>query len=380
VGSDKNKSTQELRDRAEKQFIKSERKGTYSDTYAQMQRLVHELEVHQIELEMQNYELQHVRSELELYLAIYTDLYDFAPVGYLTLDINGLILQVNLTGVRMLGMERTRLVNQHFDQFVIADYRPGFASLLAKVFNSHSQETAVTRLKKEGSGTFFVHVEAMASQGGLDCRVVLMDITAQKHAEESFQESERKYRTLYETMSQGAIYVGTDGKVTSANPAFQHILGLSIGQMQEKKWIDHHWQTINEEGSEFPEPSTMVLSTGKALHNVVMGVFLLNTNGYIWLNISVIPLFLPGEENPFEVFITFEDITDCKRMLVYNKLTSREKEIFKLLVKGLKRNIIGKILDINVRTVDKHRENLMEKPNLYKIEEIVQFAEFIGLV
>jgi len=89
---------------------------------------------------------------------------------------------------------------------------------------------------------------------------------------------------------------------------------------------------------------------------------------------------LLGEKMPFEVFITFEDITDHKRMLVYNKLTSREKEIFKLLVKGIKSNAIGQILNINVRTVDKHRENLMKKLNLYKIEEIAQFAEFIGLV
>lgn len=380
MSSDKNKSGVDLRHRAEKQFKNSEKKVTSPGMHAQMQRLVYELEVHQIELELQNEELQQVRSELESYLAQYTDLYDFAPVGYFTLDINGLILQVNLTGVQMLGMERTELVNQHFSRFLIADSRSEFAAFLAKVFNSQYQETSVTRMQKAGSGMFFAHVEAKVSEGERECRVALMDITAQKHAEESLQESEWKYRTLYETMSQGVIHQGSDGKIISVNLAAQRILDLSMDQMQAKTWIDHNWRAINEDGSEFRDPFEVTLHTGRAVHNVVMGVFLLKTNGYIWLNISMIPQFLPGEEKPFQVFITFEDITDRKRMVVYNKLTSREKEIFNLLAKGLKRNIIAKISDISVKTVDKHRENLMEKLNLYKIEEIVQFAKFIGLV
>lgn len=76
-------------------------------TSEELQRLVHELEVHQVELEMQNEELQQAHSELELYLGQYTDLYDFAPVGYFTLDHGRYILQVNLSGSRMLGVERS---------------------------------------------------------------------------------------------------------------------------------------------------------------------------------------------------------------------------------------------------------------------------------
>jgi len=380
MGSDHDRLMEELRHRAEVELIKNGRKVTSPETYAQMHLLVYELEVHQIELEMQNSDLQQTRSHLESYLSQYTDLYDFAPVGYLTLDINGLILQINLTGVRMLGIDRARLLNQHFSQFVISAYRPEFDTLLAKVFKSHSQKTSVIRLQKEGGGKFIVHVEAKASEDQRECLVAMIDITAQKHAEESLQESEIKYRTLYENMSQGVIHMGKDGKIESANPAAQLILGLSIDQMQEETWLEHKLLTINEDGTECSDLFTMAHSAGSALHNMIMGVFLPNANGYIWLNISVIPQFLPGEERPFQVFITFEDITNRKRMRVYNKLTSREKEIFKLLAKGLKRNIIGKNLGISVKTVDKHRENLMEKLNLYKIEEIVQFAKFLGLV
>ena len=378
-----NKSAEELRRRAEKRLQKIKQKITSPAKPAELERLVHELEVHQLELEMQNEELQQARSELETYLSKYTDLYDFAPVGYFTLDPGGLILQVNLTGVRMLGVERPRLINQHFGRFVTADSRPVFTSFLAKIFESRSQETLVIGLQKKGNETFFVHIEARVSEDGRECRIALIDITAQKEAEKALRESERKYRTLFETMSQGVVHQGQDGKILSANPAAERILGLSIAQMQARTWTDLLWRAIHEDGSEFPEethPSMVALRTGKAVQDVVMGVFSPKADCYIWLNINAVPQFLPGEDRPFQVFITFEDITERKRMVVYNKLTPREKEIFKLLVKGSSRKIIAEILDISPKTVDKHRENLMEKLNLYTLEGAVQFARLIGLL
>jgi PAS domain-containing protein len=76
------------------------------------QRLVHELEVQQVELEMQNGELKEARNKLEVLLSDYTDLYDFAPVGYMSLNEQGQILKVNLTGAALLGMGRSRLINR----------------------------------------------------------------------------------------------------------------------------------------------------------------------------------------------------------------------------------------------------------------------------
>ncbi|MEI8192196.1 MAG: PAS domain-containing protein [candidate division NC10 bacterium] len=103
-------------------------------TEEETQRLHHELQVHQIELEMQNEELRQSRAEVEAGLERYKDLYDFAPVGYFTLDRNGAISQVNLTGARLLGVERARLVNRRFGLFVSDDSRPAFAAFLQKVF------------------------------------------------------------------------------------------------------------------------------------------------------------------------------------------------------------------------------------------------------
>ncbi len=379
---DINKSREELRRRAEKLVQKSKQKAPSPAPTSELQRLVHELEVHQIELEMQNEQLQQAHSELETYLSQYTDLYDFAPVGYFTLRRDGTILQTNLTGANLLGVERARLVNQPFVWFVPADSRLAFTTFLVNVFQSHSQQTFDLALQKEGSGKFFVHVEAGISEDGRECRIALIDITAQKQAEESLRESEQKYRTLFETMSQGVVQQGKDGKIISANPAAQRILGLPMDQMQGRTLTDRRWQAIHEDGSVFQEekdPSMMALRTGKVVHNVIMGVISPKADNYSWLNINAVPQFLPGEAEPFRVFTTLEDISLRKRMVVYNNLTPREKEVFKLLVKGRGRQIIAETLNISPKTVDKHRENLMEKLNLYTIEGTVQFAKLIGL-
>ena len=128
----------ELRRRAEarlrKQRKNQQSKAGAPKSDADTQRLLHELQVHQIELEMQNAELQKARDELEAPLEKYTDLYDFAPVGYFSLDEQGLILEVNLTGAALLGVERSRLINRRLPRFVAPASRPIFLAFLEKVF------------------------------------------------------------------------------------------------------------------------------------------------------------------------------------------------------------------------------------------------------
>jgi hypothetical protein len=97
---------------------------------ADLRRTLHELQVHQIELEMQNHELIEARTEREAALARYTELYDFAPIGYLTLYADGLIKEVNLTGASLLGVARRNLYQKRFDSFVVQAERPHWAHFL----------------------------------------------------------------------------------------------------------------------------------------------------------------------------------------------------------------------------------------------------------
>ena len=147
------------------------------------------MQVHQVELEMQNAELQGARDQMEAMLEKYTDLYDFAPVGYFSIDEQGLILEVNLTGTALLGVERSRLINRHLQRFVASMSRPIFLAFLEKVFAEPGRQVCEASLLNEDGTPFWANLQA-ASAGSLRgvrkwCRVTVSDITALKRAEEA---------------------------------------------------------------------------------------------------------------------------------------------------------------------------------------------------
>jgi PAS domain S-box-containing protein len=128
--------------------------------------LLHELQVHQIELEMQNAELHQARDELEVALENYTDLYDFAPSAYFTLDATGTILQANLTGAMLVGIERSCLVGQSFGRLVSAEFRPAFNEFLERVFSSEAKQSGDFELSGKGQPLRFVKIEAQCLING----------------------------------------------------------------------------------------------------------------------------------------------------------------------------------------------------------------------
>ena len=130
-------------------------------------RLLHELQVHQIELEMQNENLLKERAKLEQMeaeLGKYKDLYDFATVGYFNLDHRGTIHAVNLTGSGFLGIERSLLINRPLEHFISAETRPVFQEFLANVFASKTKKTCELVFLKERNTPLFVQVEAVISE------------------------------------------------------------------------------------------------------------------------------------------------------------------------------------------------------------------------
>jgi PAS domain S-box-containing protein len=153
-------------------------------TEAESLRLLHELEVHQIELVMQNEELRQAREKEAEALEKYIDLYDFAPVGYFTFDRQGVIHSVNLSGASFLGIERSRLVGQRFGLFVAGTARPAFTAFLRKVFESPAKEACEMELLKGGKHSLFVQIQAVVNASGLKCRAVVIDISVRRQLEE----------------------------------------------------------------------------------------------------------------------------------------------------------------------------------------------------
>ena len=179
-----------LRRQAEAKLTERKKKATVTpETKADTQRLVHELEVHQIELEMQNEELVQSRAQVEAGLRQYTDLYDLAPGGYFMLARDGAIHKLNLAGANLLGVERGALIKRRFGVFVSVESRPAFSVFLEKVFESRKKESCETAIMKDGQETRWTHIEATCIEDGQECRAVVSDITERKRAEEALQQS-----------------------------------------------------------------------------------------------------------------------------------------------------------------------------------------------
>ncbi len=128
--------------------------------------------------------------------------------------------------------------------------------------------------------------------------------------------AEERYRSLFESMTQGVVYQDADGKVISANHAAEVMLGVSLEQMQGRTSGDPRWRTIREDGTEFPgetHPAMVALRTGVPVENVVLGVFNPTLNEYRWLRVDAVPQFRPREKKPYQVYALFDDITVRKR-------------------------------------------------------------------
>ena len=132
-----------LRARAKKFLTKTGPDPGYTPT-TEIQKLVHELHIHQVELDMQNEELRRAQREAEAAGAKYADLFDFAPIGYFIFNRPGLILDANLTGARLLGVERGSLMRTPFLSHVVPAFRPEFTAHLEKVFVTPVSYTHLT--------------------------------------------------------------------------------------------------------------------------------------------------------------------------------------------------------------------------------------------
>jgi len=230
VGKDKNsaKTAAELRRQAEKLLKANNPESGILHPDDETKRLLHELQVHQLELEMQNAELQHARDEQEMALEKYTGLYDFAPVGYFTLNRKGAISAANLRGASILGIERASLLGRYFGLFVTEESRPQFAVFLGEVFANQSKQSCEVTLTTEVNLPLIVQIEAVVFGSGQECHAVLIDITERKQAEERIAH----FASFPELNPNPVLEVDLFGRIIYFNPATVNILetaGVNTG-------------------------------------------------------------------------------------------------------------------------------------------------------
>ena len=188
-------------------------------------KIVRELEAHQLELEARNLELSRSKEEAEAALQKYADLYDFAPVGYLTLDRNGIIHEINISGAALLGNERSLILGRRFVQFVVPKDRHTVTSFIGTVFNGFLKLTSEATLLHKGQQARVVQLEAQATASGQECRLALIDITERKRIEIALRESEDRMYRLTEMAADAIIMLDHSGAVTFCNAAAERMFG-----------------------------------------------------------------------------------------------------------------------------------------------------------
>ena len=188
--------------------------------------LVHELQVHQIELEMQNDELRRAQLELDASRARYFNLYDLAPVGYCSVSAQGTILQANLAAASLLGATRSTLVKQPFSRFIFKADQDIWYLHRKMLVESGQAQSLELRLASQDGAPLWVQVAASAADDGSGPAVILVvltDVSNRKLMEAAMRESEGRYRALVE-WSPEAMLVHGGGKVIYANPAAVKLL------------------------------------------------------------------------------------------------------------------------------------------------------------
>jgi len=156
---------------------------------------------------------------------------------------------------------------------------------------------------------------------------MFLEITNRLRAEEALRESEQRYRELFESMAQGVVYQDVEGRILMVNPAAEHILGLSEGELTGRTSMDPRWRAIREDRSEFPgqeHPAMVSLRTGQPA-NAIMAIFNVADGGYRWIDMYATPQFRPGESSAYRVFTTFTDITE--RRLAHRRREELENQL-----------------------------------------------------
>ena len=234
-----------LRQKAEELLKKKSAATTSSLSEVESLRLIHELEVHQIELELQNKELGRAWADAEVVNDKYIRLYDFAPLGYFTLSGKGEIIELNLTGARMLGKDRQHLKSSLIVFFVSEETKPIFSLFLEKAFKSKAKESCEVMMDSAGSLPFHVLLTGIVSDNEEHCLVTAVDITERKQAEEAVKESEEKFRKVFSCSRDALILIDKEtGNILDANDYAFRLYGYSRGEILNLKNTDLSFEPV----------------------------------------------------------------------------------------------------------------------------------------
>ena len=273
--------------------------------------LVHELQVHQVELELQNEELRSARVEVEDLLRKFADLYDFAPVGYFTLDNDGKVIGANLTGAKLLGVNRAQLVGGPIWPYTARESRQGLNAFLSKMPEDGTPRTAEAVFLHNLKKPFWALVEGVMVQAGDSehglIRLAITDITDRKKAEQALQAAhdalearvmERttelsranlELQAFISSIADGVIMVDANGRILLVNDTVRKMLDPPL-EHQSLDWIaDYAIRNVDNEPISFEETPFCLALEGAILQDFRLKM--VSPNGrHMMLSVSAAPV------------------------------------------------------------------------------------------
>lgn len=208
--------------------------------------LIHELNTHQIELQMQNEELRRAQAELTESRDRFVDLYDLAPVGYATVNLQGMICELNLTLAEMLGAARSKLVGAPFSRIVLDEDQDALYFLRQKIIKTGKPGNVELRLQTTGCELLWVNLSAslVGEDDDARLRVVFSDITKRKQAEEAVRASEQRFRTITESSGDAIFIANPQGDYVYVNEAASELIGYGVDELTKMNIADISTQGV----------------------------------------------------------------------------------------------------------------------------------------
>lgn len=316
-------SFRDIRSRAEEKARVDEEMILETLTLDDARQLFHELRVYQIELEMQNEEMRSTQRQLEESRSRYVALYDLAPVGYLTLNDQGLILNANLAAADMLHATRTDLLNKPMTQLIHRDDQDVY--YLNRKQTIETGEFRVWEMRMvRGDGTpFWARLQATPAFND-EYWITLNDISRRKKLEEELKENNQFINTVLMSANDGIIVVDRSGKILLWNSTAERTFGTSADEMYNPTSASSDWKLYREDGSLLSDaefPSTRTFATGEACLNTILKVERAGGE-FSWINVNTSPIFKANESVPASVVITFSDITERKQAVIESELSA----------------------------------------------------------
>jgi len=307
-----------LRRKAEELLRKNLKKPGSSLSEVEILKLIHEIEVHQIELELQNEELKLAKNRaIELASEKYAELYDFAPSGYFTLSKEGEIMDLNIAASKILGKERAGLIKSRLGFFVSDDTKRNFNNFLQNIFASNEKETCLVTLKTNGDLPVFVHLTGISTKNNEQCLLNVADITKLIEAENLIRDL-----SMITTQTDNLVII-TDAKGTIeyVNHAFEKLTGYTLEEVAGKKpgSFLQGPQTNPDNKADFRRAFRKREAITREILNYT------KSGEKYWVSISINPIF--DNKGELEKYIAIEqNISERKEEEFHREFEHQDKE------------------------------------------------------